>query len=81
MEHKEFLKRPTPAETSNISRAEILLNVNCERPIKAAIKLQKSGKAAGADNIPSEAFEAISTHLQTCSMRGLGKGENTQRMG
>ena len=63
VEHfQDVLNRPPPAEPPNIPKAGITLNIRCERPtkaeIKTAIKQQKSGKAAGPDNIPPEALKA-----------------------
>ena len=63
VEHfQDVLNRPPPAEPPNIPKAGIPLNIRRERPtkaeIKTAIKQQKSGKAAGPDNIPPEALKA-----------------------
>lgn len=62
VEHfKEVLNRPSPTEQPQIPKARTPLKIKCDRPtkteIKAAIKQQKTGKAAGPDNIPPEALK------------------------
>lgn len=58
----ELLNRPPPSEAPSISEARAQLNVSCERPSKLGIvcpiKMLKTGKAAGPDNIPPEALKA-----------------------
>ena len=64
---KEQLKRwvehrPTPDSPPHISSAETELSISCDKPSKAEIKKAimtlRSGKAAGADEIPVEAIKA-----------------------
>ena len=62
VEHfEELLNRPLPDEPPDIEPAEEDLEVDCDAPdldeILLAIKQQKSGKAAGPDNIPPEALK------------------------
>ena len=67
---EELLNRPPPDEPPDIEPADEDLEVDCDAPdmdeILLAIKQQKSGKAAGPDNIPPEALkqaEEINTEV------------------
>ena len=59
---EELLNRPPPQNPRDITAAEEVLQINCERPSKAeiekAIHHMKRGKASGPDNIPAEAIKA-----------------------
>ncbi|KAK2164497.1 hypothetical protein NP493_1413g00067 [Ridgeia piscesae] len=59
---EELLNRPPPQNPPDITPAEEVLQINCERPSKAeiekAIHHMKSGKASGPDKIPAEAIKA-----------------------
>ena len=58
---EDLLNRPAPANPPNIEPAAEDLDINCDIPdiyeIMIAIKQQKSGKAAGPDDIPPEAMK------------------------
>lgn len=58
----ELLNRPPPSEAPSIPESLAELNVSCERlskwEIVRSIKMLKTGKAAGPDNIPPEALKA-----------------------
>ena len=58
----DLLNRPPPPELPIIPEASAELNVNCGKPSKIeivrSIKMLKSGKAAGPDNIPPESLKA-----------------------
>ncbi|PFX30003.1 Transposon TX1 uncharacterized 149 kDa protein [Stylophora pistillata] len=58
----DLLNRPPPPELPIIPEASAELNVNCGKPSKLeivrSIKMLKSGKAAGPDNIPPESLKA-----------------------
>ena len=59
---EELLNRPPPQNPPDITPAEEVLQINCERPSKAeiekAIHHMKRGKASGPDKIPAEAIKA-----------------------
>ena len=59
---EELLNRPPPPNPPDITPAEEVLQMNCERPSKAeiekAIHHMKRGKASGPDKIPAEAIKA-----------------------
>ena len=59
---EELLNRPPPQNPPDITPAEEVLQINCERPSKAeiekAIHHTKRGKASGPDKIPAEAIKA-----------------------
>ena len=59
---EELLNRPPPQNPPDITPAEEVLQINCERPSKAdiekAIHHMKRGKASGPDKIPPEAIKA-----------------------
>ena len=59
---EELLNRPAPSNPPDIPLASEVLEVNCERPdreeIRKAIRLLKTGKAPGPDEIPAEAIKA-----------------------
>ena len=59
---EELLNRPPPQNPPDITQAEEVLQINCERPSKAeiekAIHHMKRGKASGPDKIPAEAIKA-----------------------
>ena len=58
---RELLNRPTPDSPPDIPPAETELPVSCDKPSKADIKAimtLRSGKAAGPDEIPTEAIKA-----------------------
>ncbi|KAK2183596.1 hypothetical protein NP493_305g00028 [Ridgeia piscesae] len=61
-EKKELLNRPPPQNPPDITPAEEVLQINCERPSKAeiekAVHHMKRGKASGPDKIPAEAIKA-----------------------
>ena len=58
---EELLNRPAPADPPDIQPAAEDLDIDCDIPdmdeIMVAIKQQKSGKAAGPDDIPPEAMK------------------------
>lgn len=63
------------------------LQIKCDRPTKsekkAAIKQQKTGKAAGPDNIPPEALKVdilINRHAPWLLWENLGRGKDTHRI-
>ena len=55
---EELLNRPPPQNPPDITPAEEVLQINCERPSKAeiekAIHHMKRGKASGPDKIPED---------------------------
>ena len=57
-----LLNRPPPVNPPDIAPADNDLDINCEPPLEeeiiSALKLLKSGKAAGGDCIPAEALKA-----------------------
>ncbi len=59
---EELLNRPAPSNPPDIPMTSEVLEVNCERPdreeIKKAIRLLKTGKAPGPDDIPAKAIKA-----------------------
>ncbi|KAK2179617.1 hypothetical protein NP493_480g03044 [Ridgeia piscesae] len=59
---EELLNRPPPQNPPDITPAEEVLQIICERPSKAeiakAIHHMKRGKASGPDKIPAEAIKA-----------------------
>ena len=78
VEHfEELLNRPLPDEPPDIEPAEEDLEVDCDAPdldeILLAIKQQKSGKAAGPDNIPPEALKQAEDINSTCCSKTFGK--------
>ena len=59
---EELLNRPPPQNPPDVTPAEEVLQINCERPskteIEKAIHHMKRGKASGPDKIPAEAIKA-----------------------
>ena len=59
---EELLNRPPPQGPIAIPEAELMLDVNTEKPsmeeIAKAIQKQKNGKAPGPDGIPAEILKA-----------------------
>ena len=59
---EELLNRPPPQNSLDITPAEEVLQINCERPRKAeiekAIHHMKRGKVSGPDKIPADAIKA-----------------------
>ena len=59
---EELLNRPPHQNPPDITPAEEVLQINCERPSKAeiekAIRHMKRGKTSGPDKIPAEAIKA-----------------------
>ena len=60
---EDLLNRPPPANPPDIEPATEDLDIDCDVPdmdeIMVAIKQQKSGKAAGPDDIPPEAMKEV----------------------
>ena len=59
---EELLNRPAPPNPQDIHPTDRDLDINCGQPtreeIRKAIKLLRNGKAAGPDDIPTEALNA-----------------------
>ena len=83
---RELLNRSTPDSPPDIPSAETGLSVSCDKPskpeIKKAIITLRSGKAAGPDEIPTEAIKAdIETSVNMLYNRSYQsrKRDNCQR--
>ena len=66
---EELLNRPAPSNPPDIPRAPDVIDVNCEKPyreeIRKAIRLLKTGKAPGPDEISAESIKAdIETSIE-----------------